>query len=1600
LKTESLENPAYNGMEIAVIGMAGRFPGANNLDEYWENLKNGVESISFFSDEELIEMGIHPDLLENPNYVRAMPVCDGIEYFDAAFFDYAPGDAEVMDPQVRLFHEYSWSALEDAGYSPESYPGLIGVYFGGIDNLSWKAKVLLRGDHGRSEFLDNILSNKDFLSTRISYKFNLRGPSYTIYTGCSTALTSIHFASRNLLSGECDMAIAGGVVIFLPLRSGYLYQEGMIFSSDGHIRTFDEKATGAVFGSGIGVVILKPLDRALLDRDSIYAIIKGSAVNNDGIQKVSFTAPSVKGQAQVIKTAHQIAEIEPNTISYIETHGTGTDLGDSIEIKALKQAFAGVHQDYTCKIGSVKTNFGHLDSAAGAAGFIKTVLTLTHKLIPPSLHFNSPNPNSELDDSPFRVNTGLTKWENGSRPLRAGLSSFGFGGTNAHAVLEETPLQRKSAETRPSRKYQLLLISAKTETALERGTENLLNHLKANTGIKLADAAYTLQVGRKAFNHRRMVICSDVDKAIEALSSPAPGKARILTLTGDKPQVVFMFPGQGSQYVNMGLDLYETEPVFRHEMDRCFEILKSLMDHDIKETLYPGDLESKVSEVSEVSEVSSNNSARPPGTGDSPLERGTPGSRKGGGVFNINQTEITQPVIFAIEYALAKLLMKWGITPDSMIAHSIGEYVAAHLSGVFSLEDALKLVVLRGRLMQNMPTGAMLSVTLPQEDLIPLLMNKELSLAAVNSSSLCTVSGSHEAIDAFENQLEEKGIGKRRLHTSHAFHSNMMDPILQEFAAHVQQVKLNTPEIPYISNVTGTWITVEDATNPGYWAKHLRGTIRFSEGLKELLNQENSIFIEVGPGLVLSSFVNKHKDKQSGHVTKNLVRHPREPLADDFYLLNKIGELWLYGIDIDWSGFYSGEKRYRLHLPTYSFDRTRYWIDQLQLQIVPNDGSKATSLQKKEISDWFYIPSWIRTGLTVGKKNEISDPIHYLVFIDECNLGLALLERLSQKKQEVVMVKAGTAYTRENDNQYVINPKEEKDYETLFEELAKLEKTPVMIIHLWNVTPGIHCQLDRERIENAQEKGFYSLLHIARAIGNQGITGEIRLKAITSNMQEVSGNELLCPEKAVIMGAVKVIPLEFENIICDCIDIDFPESGIGKDDILIDQLLQEFEMGPPDTLIAYRGNYRWVQTFEPVRLEKPEGLPSRLREEGVYLVTGGLGGMGLVLAEHLARSVRARLILVGRSAFPLKEEWEQWLDTHETEDRVSLKIQKIKELEEMGARVIAASADVADMQQIKEVIDRAREQFGPLNGVIHSAGIVDYGGIIQVRSREITEEVLAPKITGTLILDTILKDFELDFFILCSSTASIVPSFGEVAYVGSNAFLDQFAYFKTASSGVYCTSINWWTWKETGMAVDAAERMAKKKVASAAHDILKDGISSSQGVDIFNRILDNPFQEVIIFLRDLKAMAEQYRASKQKPKTSQPSVESTSAIPKYQRPQLNTAYAAPGDEIEKTLTEIWQNQLGIQQIGIHDNFFDLGADSLNIVQVRTQIKNLLKKDVTVVILYTYPTVSALREYLEDEKATLGFSEEETERLQKKESKGRSKLRQRQQRVKN
>lgn len=1505
--------------EVAVVGMAGRFPGARTVEEFWGNLRGGVESVTFFTTEELEAQGVAGATLSDPRLVKAGAFIEDIELFDAKFFGFSPREAEVTDPQHRVFLECAWEALDNAGYDSERFKGAIGVYASvGLNtyllfNLAGHESLL----ETHSAYQTFIGNDKDFAPSRVSYKLNLKGPSVNVQTACSSSLVAVHMACQSLLNGECDMTLAGGVALKVPAKTGYLHDEQGIDSPDGHCRAFDAQAGGTIFGSGVGVVVLKRLTDALSDGDHIHAVIKGSAVNNDGSLKISYTAPSVDGQAEVIQTALGVAQVEPDSIDYIETHGTGTQLGDPIEIAALTKAFGHTAEVKNhCAIGSVKTNIGHLDTAAGIAGLIKTILSLTHRELPPSLHFKVPNPQINFAESPFYVNDRVRKWNKNGSPRRAGVSSFGIGGTNAHVILEEAPAPAPSSESRP---WQLLTLSAKTGSALKNATDDLAAHLRRHTELSFPDVAYTLQVGRRSFDHRRVIICRDAPDALAAIERPDSKRVITQSVESQPGPVVFLFPGQGTQYAQMARELYQAEPHFRQTVDTCSELLNPHLGLDLRRVLYPHDGEREAA-------------AR-----------------------QLNQTYLAQPALFVIQYALARLWMEWGIQPQAMLGHSIGEYTAACLAGLFSLADGLALIAARGRLMQSLPEGAMLAVPLA-EDEARALLNEHLSLAAINGASQCVISGETTALTQLEKELAGREVMCTRLQTSHAFHSGMMEPVMERFAGEVERVALKPPSIPWLSNLTGDWISSEEATDPRYWARQLRETVRFADGLGKLLERPERILLEVGPGQSLSAQVRRHPLKQPAQVVVSSMRHQRDRDSDTAVLLTALGRLWLAGCEINWSAFHAHQQRRRVPLPSYPFERQRYWIDPPNHERAVNRARQ--SLHKRaDLSQWFYLPCWKPTApLRERSAEDHPANVSRLVFVNDNPFCLKFLTRLEEQAGgALINVMAGKRFTKPNESAYVLNPLRADDYRRLLEDLRLNGKLPGQILHCWNVSDADAAQAESLSFDDYQHAGFASLMHLGKALGE---TDEaVELLVISTNLQSITGAEDLRPEKATLLGPCKTIPQEYPHLACRSLDLELAEPESWQEKRLIEQLLAEIETTTAERVVAYRNGSRLAQAFEAAPFGEPsEGSPLHLREGGVYLITGGLGKIGLSLAEYLAGATRGKLALIVRSSFPARGDWNQWLKRHD-EDETSRKIRRLIALEETGARVLVLRADVTNREAMQRVINQVEEELGQLNGVVHAAGLVPEQTFCLIRE---SDELRAgwsqnPKLQGLVVLEKVLQGRRIDFCLLMSSLASVLGGLGYTTYCAANLFMDSFAQKQNRLGPVPWISVNWDAWIFEG------ERPDERGVGASLAEM---SMTPAEGVQIFRRLLSTaPVTQVVISTADLQERVDRWT----KLESLRAEQQNSKPEPLHPRPELPTTYVAPGTETERAIADIWQQLLGVEQVGIHDDFFALGGESLLAVQLTSRLRAALQVEIGARDFFEASTVASLAAIVEDKR---------------------------------
>jgi polyketide synthase PksJ len=1440
--------------DIAIIGMSCRFPGANNVDAFWNNLRGGKESIT------------REDQPGDAALVSAKGMLEGYELFDASFFGYLPTEAGTMDPQMRIFHECVWEGIEHAGYNPSAYEGRIGLYGGASPNPYYNIEAGEEGEDMFEKWAALSYADKDFICQRVSYKLNLKGPSISLSTACSTSLVAVDMACNDLLNGKCDIAVAGGVSVTLHDNKGYRYHKGMILSADGRCRAFDESAGGTVGGNGAGVVVLKKLEDAIRDGDEIHGVIKGTAINNDGSEKVGFTAPGIEGQSRVIAGALAGAGIDAESISYVEAHGTGTALGDPVEIAGLSRAFSTNKKQY-CAIGSVKTNIGHLDAAAGIAGLIKTVLCLKHKQLVPSLHYTKANANIDFANSPFYVNVELKEWKNDKYPRRAGVSSFGIGGTNAHVIVQEAPVLQEVPPATGD--YQLLLLSGRTTTALQANRNNLVEYLRQNENVKLADIAYTLQTGRAHFEYRQAVVCKDHAEAIERLNTS--GAAPDPVNAGHKQQVVFMFSGQGSQYANMCRDLYEKEDAFKQTVDECFNIIQQISGKDLAPIIF-----------------------------HQRTENG-----------ELDNTEYTQPALFVMEYALARLMMNWRVQPSIMIGHSIGEYVAACISGVFSLEDALRLVVRRGELMQQAPRGVMLSISISEKQLRSILADHStISLAAVNSSELCVVSGEAKAINEFKELMEQKGFTCKLVRTSHAFHSWMMDGILQEFRETAARVSFKAPKLPFVSNVTGQLATEAQVCNADYWTTHLRREVKFSQGIESILEKGNALFIETGPGHALATFVRSNKQRRKEHKVVNLVRPAAQQSNDVSYLLKGIGELWQHGISIH----FKNEKRKRIALPAYAFDRLAFPV-----MLNPQKAAENLLVRENDISEWFYAPAWKSVPVIAGNEQWNAGD-RYLSFADNAGIAEIINRSLQQKNISCIIVTPGEKYVEKNANSYEINPESAADYQHLFDTLSQKNILPDNIIYTWSI----------DRVQPADQKittlinydpDLYRLFHIAKAVADK-VSAKLHFTLVTNELYSLTGSEQVSVNASSLTGLLTVMSQEYTGFSAGSIDVSLDEVDMRGFAALLMNAVHHKQNG---SVVALRNGRRFHRYFEKI-YNNTHAAPA-IKKGGVYLITGGSGEMALTLGRYLLRQYQAKLILLGRSPLPAESEWPHYLENGQSASVTAKRIRRMQELRQYG-EVLYLPCDVADENALRDAVANAENKFGIINGVVHAAGVVG-GRSVDVISRlneKDLEEQFRPKMTGLYNLATVLGNRELDFCLVASSISAMLGGLRFGAYAPVNLAMDH--YINLQRENGRCN--NWVSVNFDGIAYEDAQG---------------EGIKTIELYEVFERLVlsvDQP--QLVVSVADLEQRLRRWVFTKKV----------ANAADDAQAISIGSA-----DNVEQQLLSLWSAFFGKNDITPDDNFFDLGGDSLKVLTMIARMQKRFNVEVSVSEFFEEPTVRAL-----------------------------------------
>lgn len=1492
---------------IAVVGMAGRFPGARDLAGFWSNLRAGATSFIRLTDDGLRRARVPERYLTDPDYVRVASVLEGCDLFEPALFGITPREAEAMDPQFRVLLEVSHSALQDSGYDPLAFDGRIGVYAGARSNEYLQYNV-----RANPAFLDvlgearaRIANQPDFMATSVSFRLGLRGPSVSSVTACSTSLVTVHLACAALLNDECDMALAGGVEIPLPVGQGYRYGEGAgILAADGVVRPFDAGASGTVFGAGAGVVVLKRLSQAVADRDAVHAVILGSAVNNDGAGKAAYASPSETGQAEALAAALRRADVDPGSVGYVEAHGTGTLVGDPIEVAALNRVYgAGRRGGRDCGLGSVKGNVGHLGAAAGICGLIKSVYSVREGIIPASANYREPNPRIDFDAGPFHVVAETAAWPDAGMPRRAGVSAFGVGGTNAHVIIEEPPAAAPRTAARP---YHLLPLSARTATALGSMAAEHADHLAA-TPDDVADLSYTLTAGRPELAVRQVLVVTDRADAVRRLRGGREAAAAHAPAPGGPPKVAYLLPGQGAQYTGMAHELHRHEPVFTAAIDRCADVLAASHGLDLKGILFPAEADAR---------------AR----------------------ARIDRTSATQPALFAVEYATACLLKDWGVEPAAMVGHSIGEYVAAVLAGVMEAEDALRLVADRGALIESLPAGSMAAVFLPEAELHSLLP-PDVDVAAVNAPQVCVVSGPTPAVEAFRRTLTERGVATTALRTSHAFHSRMMEPALDAFGERVGKVRLSAPRVPFVSHVTGDWITAEQATDPAYWAHQVRACVRFSDAARRLVVDGGYAFAEVGPGHALTNLVRETaRGEGSSPVAVPTIGSAQDERDCLRVLLDGVGELWSHGVPVRWDRYWSGQRRGRVHAPTYPYERGRYWVDPAEPQASAQDTGTTQGAG-------MYVPTWAETAPpavpAAGSAEASDDGATWVVFANPGEkVAAGLVRRASAAGRDVVVVHPGLEFAEQADGRVTVRPREPADYGRLAARLHAEGRRRLHVVHAWLVG-GRPPRTEQAAIRGSLDHGLYSLLSVLQAFPGHGTEDGLQVSVVTGGMQDVLGDGDVHPVKAAVRGLIRTAPRELGSVVVRGVDVgaasaDSPAGG----DTAAAQVFRELVSEGPEREVAYRGRKRWAPRYTAVDVPADQGVPPLLEEEGVYLVTGGLGGLGLELAAQLAALVRARIVLVGRTALPPRASWDALLAGPRDAD-LARRIRGVLAVEEAGGQVMVCAGDVADEARMRAVRAEVTRTFGRVAGVFHLAGVAG-GGLIEVREPDAVGRVLAPKVHGTYVLDRV---FRPSLLVLYSSIAAVTGDYGQSDYAGANAVLDAYAQSQWGT-GRRVLSINWPQWSHTGMAARAGELLAAYEDSA---------LTSAEGARTLRSILASGAGPQVVVspggLRERMRQAGRIAAAAGAgdPVSRGPRGAAAPAGALGPR-RLDTPYAAPETHVQQALADLWRQAIGVERIGLDDDFHELGGSSLVAVRLVQRMSARFGVEVSLAEVFRWRTL--------------------------------------------
>lgn len=1473
--------------DIAIVGMSGRFPGAANVDELWENLKSGKVSFDRFSEDELREAGVAETDLSNPDYIRVAPRIADAENFDAEYFNFSPVEASFIDPQHRIFLECSVEALENSGCDFSRFPGNIGLFAGAALNIRHLSKALTHFDETLGEpQLFVILSNdKDYIATRASYKLNLTGPSINVQAACSTSLVAVHLACQSLLAGECEIALAGGAsVVFSYAKMGYRFSDGSVFSSDGMCRPFDASACGTVFGDGVGIVVLKRLSDAVADGDNIRAVIKASALNNDGGRKASFAAPSSRGQAEVIAEAIAMSGVPIDTIGYIETHGTGTPVGDPIEIEGLKRAFRTARTEHSCALGSIKGNIGHLNAAAGVAGLIKTVLTLESGEIPPTAHFTKLNPKIDLAQTPFFINSEMIPWVNTSSYRRACVSSFGIGGTNAHVVLEAAPhIDPRNAKLVRDRVY---VLTARTQAALDEMADRLSAFLTTHAAIDMADLAHTLSEGRAKHDLGLAVVASDPSALASKLKAPSHTNSVRGKSLGKDANAIFVFPGQGTQCLAMGQGIYRQEPVYREALDKCIFILKQSHNLDLAPFLLPA-----------VDTDRYNDSA----------------------ARMLQQTDFAQPAVFSVSYALTQLWLSWGVKPYGLIGHSLGEIVAACISGVFSLEEALRIISARGRLMNAGQPGSMVAV-MSAPEAIASQLSDELSIASYNGPQACVVAGTTIAIREFSDSLEGQGIPHSSLKTSHAFHTTSMEMAVEPFTQVMAAIDLKPPNIPFVSNLTGQWITNDQAVDPTYWGKHIREPVRFGQGVSTLTAGFTGILLEVGPGRQMSGLINSATDKRDFETVATLPR-PGEIDAEHELLLQAASRLRLAGIEMDWRSINQTDGARKIVLPTYPFQRRTYSLAPTY-EAAQKPG---TRLPPVAAAAKLYEPVWKRCDIDHA-SNALDRK--WLVFANEDPLSANLIHSLKARAIEVTVVRRADRFEYDGKSAFALKSGDAAQIATMLKSMDR-ESQPNAIAYLW---PLDSIFPDTNRIENS----YLDILHLISGLKIDQSEHQTDLFLVSANGQDVLSAGNIDPSGASMLGLARSLSQELETISASYLDLCGTQLNLDRVAETVETIMPVLA-GRESQILAWRNGRFWTPALAQLsRKSQTVANIDTLIQGGAWLITGGLGGIGLAIAEELVRRGIKKLALVSRREMPEQTLWPDRISKNTSDSDM---LRRLHAMVESGVELAVISADVAEFSSIQQGIEQARALLGRISVVIHAAGTVN-GSQLITKTDKMALDVIRPKVTGLLNIERIFKSQKLDLIFLCSSVTTLLSNPGQTDYAFANAFMDSFAS-RTPQCASRVVTVNWDSWAEVGMAADYHVPEAFREIHEAWMD---SALSTSEGVACLFDALNQDLPRIAVSRMELDSNDQLIQAA-----TAH--VETSSSGVLHPRPDLGIEYADPRSEIEATAARIMAEMLSLESVGIDDNFLDLGCHSLTATRFAAKMRHETGVTIPLTILF-------------------------------------------------